>query len=151
MSSGASLARIYAYNHFGLHPEPLLGWFEKYMGGAARPDRAREASDRGILGAGAYWGGHSGQVSPIESSTSAMATAAACGETSGRGSSRGISLEGALSGMWVGAVLHPAVFFALPDCACFRQRRDRQPRSVRTAGRRSFVISVAFAPAETNP
>ena len=36
-------------------PEPLLGWFEKYMGGAARPDRAREASDRGILGAGAYW------------------------------------------------------------------------------------------------
>jgi hypothetical protein len=34
---------------------------KKCMGGAARPDRAREASDRGILGAGAYWGGHSGQ------------------------------------------------------------------------------------------
>jgi hypothetical protein len=42
VSSGASLARIYAYNHFGLHPEPLLGWFEKYMGGAARPDRAEK-------------------------------------------------------------------------------------------------------------
>lgn len=23
--------RFYAYNHFGLHPEPLLGWFAKYM------------------------------------------------------------------------------------------------------------------------
>ena len=26
--------RFYAYNHFGQHPERLLGWFNKYMDGA---------------------------------------------------------------------------------------------------------------------
>jgi DNA-binding Lrp family transcriptional regulator len=36
-------------------------------------------------------GGHSGQASPIESSTSAIATAAACDETPGGGSVRAIS------------------------------------------------------------
>jgi hypothetical protein len=25
--------RFYAYNHFGQHPERLLGWFDKHMSG----------------------------------------------------------------------------------------------------------------------
>jgi hypothetical protein len=28
--------RFYAYNYFALHPERLLGWFEKHMSGAAK-------------------------------------------------------------------------------------------------------------------
>jgi uncharacterized protein len=31
--------RFYAYNHFGQHPERLIGWFDQYMGGATPSER----------------------------------------------------------------------------------------------------------------
>lgn len=31
--------RFYAYNHFGRHPERLVGWFDRHMGGTAHADR----------------------------------------------------------------------------------------------------------------
>jgi hypothetical protein len=69
-------------------------------------------------------GGHSGQVSPIESSTS---------RTAGHGLARrdaerripGRDDEGALAGMRIGAVLHAAVLVALTDRASLLQHRDR--------------------------
>ncbi len=53
--------------------------------------------------------------------------------------------------MWVSAVLHPAVLLAFADVAGFLQRGDRQPRSVRIAGRLSFVVSIEITPAGTTP
>ena len=35
--------RFYAYNHFGQHPERLVGWFDQHMGGAAQSQRSKEA------------------------------------------------------------------------------------------------------------
>jgi hypothetical protein len=70
-----------------------------------------------------YSVGHSGQLSPIESSTSAIATAAACEETP-RGRTLAGDIESALAGVWIGAVLHPAVLLTLVDGACFLQHRD---------------------------
>jgi phosphoglycolate phosphatase-like HAD superfamily hydrolase len=55
---------------------------EKHMGDVAWPQRA-ESSNRRIVIAATYWGGHSRQVSPIESSASATATVAASDVTPG--------------------------------------------------------------------
>jgi hypothetical protein len=34
--------RFYAYNHFGRHPERLVGWFDQHMGGAAQSQSSKE-------------------------------------------------------------------------------------------------------------
>ena len=34
--------RFYAYNHFGRHPERLVGWFNKHMSGAEQSQRSQE-------------------------------------------------------------------------------------------------------------
>jgi uncharacterized protein len=34
--------RFCAYNHFGQHPERLVGWFDQHMSGAAKAGRASE-------------------------------------------------------------------------------------------------------------
>jgi hypothetical protein len=42
--------RFFAYNHFGQHPERLVGWFDRHMGGRAtdRPSsRARRSQPPG--------------------------------------------------------------------------------------------------------
>jgi hypothetical protein len=50
------------------------------------------------------------------------------------------------AGMRISAVLHPTVLLALADGGHFLQHAD--PRSVRIAGGRSFVISIGVAPAQ---
>jgi len=52
----------------------------------------------------------------MPSSTSAIAAAAASEETPAGGSLMS-DYEGALASVRVGAILHPAVLFALADCA----------------------------------
>jgi len=44
------------------------------------------------------------------------------------------------------SVLHPAVLLAFADGTGFVQHRDRPPRNVRIAGRRSLNISIEVAP-----
>ena len=36
--------RFYAYNHFGQHPERLIGWFDQHWGGADQSRRSPAAS-----------------------------------------------------------------------------------------------------------
>src|SRR5258705_12856630 len=61
--------------------------------------------------------------------------------------------EGADARMRIGPVPHPAVLLAFPDSADLDQNRRRHPSAVRKAGRRSFIVSIEFAPEarETNP
>jgi hypothetical protein len=98
----------------------------------------------GAFGAGHASGcGHSGQVSPIESSTSAIGRSSRGGNAIRRIFVR--NFEGALAGVWIGAVLHPAVLLALTDGAGFLQHRDCPAMGVRMAGRRSMVQSIEFS------
>jgi hypothetical protein len=36
--------RFYAYNHFGQHPERLIGWFDRHMGGRAMDQAGRPSA-----------------------------------------------------------------------------------------------------------
>ena len=42
--------RFYAYNHFGQHPERLIGWFDRYMGGSGtdRSSQQRTPAHAGV-------------------------------------------------------------------------------------------------------
>jgi hypothetical protein len=35
---------FYAYNHFGQHPERLIGWFDRHMGGRATDQAERPSA-----------------------------------------------------------------------------------------------------------
>ena len=73
--------------------------------------------------------GHSGQVSPIESSTSRI-SATFVRSDAGRRTTAG-DIESAFARMWVGAVLHPAVLLAFADGAGFVQNADRPAERTR--------------------
>jgi hypothetical protein len=57
-------------------------------------------------------------------------------------------INGAFACMRIGAVFGPAVLLAFVDGTGLMQHIIAQPRSVRMAGRLSFVISIEITPAE---
>ena len=91
-------------------------------------------------------GGHSGQLSPIESSTSATAPAAACGETPDGRSSRAMSKARSRASGSARSCIQPCSSHSLiAPASCSTEMAH--PRKVRVAGRFALVISIVKAPA----
>src|SRR5215213_3928844 len=90
--------------------------------------------------------GHSGQVSPIESSTSAIATPAACDEMPSGGSVRAIWNARLRACGSARSCIHPCSSHSRMAPASL-STEIAQLRSVRIAGFLSFVISIEMAPA----
>jgi hypothetical protein len=113
----------------------------RYLREAAGAVFLVEDVERSKTHVGYFLFANSGQVSPIESSTSAIATAAASGETPDGGFWRAIAKARSRACGSARSCIQPCSSYSWMACASL-SAAIAYARSVRIAGRRCFVVNI---------